>query len=127
MCQTLADLQNACTMKATTFVGWSQAARGCWQVDHLLRETHAQQLTRARPFLDVQWEMLHHNPSILYFKHITLQIQVPPLPQAHVQTVLTITSIICMLPALTQPDWHAHALAASSLLSCSPVCHRHEP
>ena len=30
---------------------------------------------RAKPFLDVQWEMLNHNPSILYFKHITLQIQ----------------------------------------------------
>ena len=45
------------------------------QVESVLGESMQQQLTRARPFLDVHWEMLHHNPSILYFKHITLQIQ----------------------------------------------------
>ena len=40
---------------------------------------------RAKPFLAVHWEMLHHNPSILYFKHITLQIQASraALPDSH--------------------------------------------
>lgn len=30
----------------------------------------------GKPFVEVQWEMLHHNPSILYFRALLLQIQV---------------------------------------------------
>lgn len=32
----------------------------------------------GKPFVEVQWEMLHHNPSILYFRALLLQIQVAP-------------------------------------------------
>ncbi len=34
------------------------------------------QQTLGKPFVEVQWEMLHHNPSILYFRALLLQIQV---------------------------------------------------
>ena len=30
----------------------------------------------AKPFIEVQWQMLHHNPSILYFKQLMLVVQV---------------------------------------------------
>ena len=30
----------------------------------------------GKPFVEVQWEMLNHNPSILYFRALLLQIQV---------------------------------------------------
>ncbi|KAL3144166.1 hypothetical protein ABBQ32_003950 [Trebouxia sp. C0010 RCD-2024] len=33
------------------------------------------QQTLGKPFVEVQWEMLHHNPSILYFRALLLQIQ----------------------------------------------------
>ena len=36
----------------------------------------ATQQTLGKPFVEVQWEMLHHNPSILYFRALLLQIQV---------------------------------------------------
>lgn len=36
------------------------------------------QQTLGKPFVEVQWEMLHHNPSILYFRALLLQIQVCP-------------------------------------------------
>ena len=34
----------------------------------------------GKPFVEVQWEMLHHNPSILYFRALLLQIQVCSAP-----------------------------------------------
>ncbi len=34
------------------------------------------QQTLGKPFVEVQWEMLHHNPSILYFRTLLLQLQV---------------------------------------------------
>ena len=37
------------------------------------------QQTMGQPFVEVQWEMLHHNPSILYFRALLLQIQVTTL------------------------------------------------
>ena len=38
------------------------------------------QQTLGKPFVEVQWEMLHHNPSILYFRALLLQIQVMAWP-----------------------------------------------
>lgn len=35
-----------------------------------------QGLGQGLPFVEVRWEMLHHNPSILYFKSLSLVIQV---------------------------------------------------
>lgn len=40
------------------------------------------QQTLGKPFVEVQWEMLHHNPSILYFRALLLQIQVTCRPQS---------------------------------------------
>ena len=31
---------------------------------------------RECPFLEASWEMLHHNPSILYFKRASIGLQV---------------------------------------------------
>ena len=41
------------------------------------------QQTLGKPFVEVQWEMLHHNPSILYFRALLLQIQVSAHWQHH--------------------------------------------
>lgn len=40
------------------------------------RQRYQQALQLQRPFVEIHWEMLQHNPSILYFKHFALSIQV---------------------------------------------------
>ena len=47
-----------------------------------------QQHFLGKPFVEVQWEMLQHNPSILYFRALLLQIQVNP----KLSKVLAVTS-----------------------------------
>lgn len=37
----------------------------------------------APPFVEIKWEMLHHNPSILYFKSLSVVIQVCPAQPLH--------------------------------------------
>lgn len=47
------------------------------------------QQTLGKPFVEVQWEMLHHNPSILYFRALLLQIQVCTAVTHHMEPVLS--------------------------------------
>ena len=43
-------------------------------------DQHMHQHGLAPPFVEVQWEMLHHNPSIVYFKSLSINIQVARIP-----------------------------------------------
>ncbi|KAK9808775.1 hypothetical protein WJX72_003363 [[Myrmecia] bisecta] len=50
---------------------------GSTPVAHALEEFSGQphHLHHGKPFVEVRWEMLHHNPSILYFKNFTISLQ----------------------------------------------------
>lgn len=65
------------------------------------------QQTLGKPFVEVQWEMLHHNPSILYFRALLLQIQVS-----------TPVWNLCLPVAISKFMWQA----SSDHRSCRRTC-----
>ena len=52
------------------------------QAPEVQTELGIQQLPARPPFLEVRWEMLQHNPSILYFKNVRFTLQVPTQAQS---------------------------------------------
>lgn len=75
------------------------------------------QPTLGKPFVEVQWEMLHHNPSILYFRALLLQIQV--CSAAYLKH-LTMSLQAALLSAALQV-WKPNVV--SSLVSVATVFH----
>ena len=56
------------------------------------------------PFLEASWEMLHHNPSILYFKRASIGLQAGLDPLCMPRACLTHSAIISGQPSNSRKE-----------------------
>lgn len=75
------------------------------------------------PFVEVAWEMLHHNPSILYFKALSLVIQVGTLSELQTHQLLAGCKYLetTRCPPQQRSSQLPHPLSPARLTQCNNV------